>query len=219
MMPMLRMSERAVVRAMAEFRESFSGYGRARGCGRRFRGRAFYPNSLYKKEKLADLSTCFTGPGRCRSRGSLPAGLSAGAGTSIQCLEGPLCRPRCGKGTRLRHGPRGAPGCIAADAVVRRVGPLSPEGPAGERRPVGECLQLRPGDLRVTAQPQPAVGRGNDSLASYDVGKATDARGDQLRVLDQRRRVTDDSGGQQLVVRQLHLLPQDVLVLVTHVGG
>ncbi len=38
-------------------------------------------------------------------------------------------------------------------------------------------------------------------------------------MLDQRRGVTDDTGGKYLVIGQLHVLPDNVLMLVPDVGG
>ena len=95
----------------------------------------------------------------------------------------------------------------------------APELAAGQRGPLRQRLELRPGDLRMDAAAQPAIGRGDDPLPADEIGKAQDALGDQLRVLDHVGGVADDAGQDQLVVGQLDLLPDLPLMLVADIAG
>src|SRR6185312_10602745 len=70
---------------------------------------------------------------------------------------------------------------------LRRL--LLPQALCRERRAVRQRLELGPGDLRMDAAAEPAIGRGDDGVAANHVGELADAVGDQFRVLDQIGRV------------------------------
>ncbi len=103
-------------------------------------------------------------------------------------------------GAPRRRGSRAPPKCLARDSGALRQGP-----------------ELRPRDLRMAAQAQPAIGRRDDPLPPDDVREPLDSLGDEVGMLDQRGRVTDDAGREDLVIRQFDRLPHDVLVLVPDV--
>src|SRR5262249_125897 len=84
---------------------------------------------------------------------------------------------------------------------------------------VDQRAQLGPGEVGVNPAAEAAIGAGNDILATDDRGIAKDSIGDQLRVLDQVGRVTDDAGHQHLAGRQLDRLPDPPFVLVSHVAS
>src|SRR5688500_14527440 len=71
----------------------------------------------------------------------------------------------------------------------------------------------------MTAQPQAAIRRSNDVLAPDEPHESLNALRDELRVLDQGRRMRHDAGSQDLALRELYALPNCVLVLVSRVGG
>ena len=62
-----------------------------------------------------------------------------------------------------------------------------------------------------------AVGAGDDALAPDHAGEALDALRHQLRMLDQVDAMRHHAGHQDLVVGQLHLLPDLPFVLVARV--
>jgi hypothetical protein len=93
----------------------------------------------------------------------------------------------------------------------------APERPACQLRSLSGSFQLGPCDLRVATQSETTVGRGDDPLAPDQVREALDPCGHELRVLDQRCRMTHHSRGQKLVIRQSGPLPDNILVLVTQV--
>ena len=64
-----------------------------------------------------------------------------------------------------------------------------------------------------------AIGAGDDALAPDDTGEAHDALRHQFRMLDEMDAVRHHAGYEDLVVGQLHLLPDRPLVLVARVGG
>ena len=74
---------------------------------------------------------------------------------------------------------------------------------ARERRAVGEGFELRPGDLRMAAQPEAAIRRSNDVFSSHDLREPLDPLRHELGMLDQRRRVRHDAGRQNLRFRQI----------------
>src|SRR6185437_8955739 len=70
-----------------------------------------------------------------------------------------------------------------------RTGPSPPEFLRGNRRALGERLQLCPDDIRIDAagadmDAESAVHSGHDVLASHQVGIAPDPLGPQLGALD-----------------------------------
>src|SRR5437762_406957 len=81
----------------------------------------------------------------------------------------------------------------------------APQLVAGEGGALRQRFELGPGNLRVDAAAETAIGRGDDPLAADDLGKAQNAVGDQLGMLDDIGRVADDSGQQDLVVGQSDL--------------
>ena len=69
------------------------------------------------------------------------------------------------------------------------------------------------------ASPKTAVGTGHDVLPSHQVGKADDALGHELGMLDDIAGVTDDPRHERLAVREPHVAPDLPLVFVPRVGG
>src|SRR5438270_10768374 len=102
-------------------------------------------------------------------------------------------------------------GWSLSELLLRRIawnGVASvPELAGRDRGAVDEGVELRPGDLRVQAQSQTAIGAGDDAIAADHARVANEAIGHHLRMLDQVRRVADDAGNQDLVVGQLRRLP------------
>jgi len=76
----------------------------------------------------------------------------------------------------------------------------SPELTADQCRTLRQRFELGPGDVRVDAPAEPAIGRSDDPLAADQPRKAQDAVGNQLGVLDDVGRVTDDPRQDQLAV-------------------
>src|SRR5262249_24133043 len=103
-------------------------------------------------------------------------------------------------------------------------GVSAPELLCCQTRPLRQCLELRPYDTRVDVRLAPRLRRettvsaSNHALWSDGARKAHDAFRDQLGVLHQIGRVRDDVGDNRLALRQPHLLPDVILVLVTRVG-
>src|SRR3954453_19825254 len=97
--------------------------------------------------------------------------------------------------------------------LVFTVPPLTPELARGERSTLDQRFELCPGDLRMDAAAETAIGRGDDPLPADQVGKTKDALGDEVGVLDDIGGVADNAGQDHLVVRQL-VLPDLPLVLV-----
>src|SRR5262245_37380682 len=95
-------------------------------------------------------------------------------------------------------GPSGRPGMTRRKARACSERPLvcasGPEALRGQFRALPQRLELRPGDLRMYAAAQPAVGRRDDLVAPDSLGEAADAVCDDLRMLDQIGRVGDDAG-------------------------
>src|SRR6266851_379698 len=95
---------------------------------------------------------------------------------------------------------------------------LPPELLAGKRGALGQRLELGPGDVGVDPATQPAVARGDDTLAADQAGETADALGHQLGMLDDVGGMAHHAGQDQLVVWQLGLLPHRPLVLVAHIA-
>ena len=64
-----------------------------------------------------------------------------------------------------------------------------------------------------------AIGAGDDVLLPDRTGKAADALGDQLGMLDDVRGMGDDPGNERLALGQFDALPNPPFVLVARVGG
>jgi hypothetical protein len=75
-----------------------------------------------------------------------------------------------------------------------------PELAGGEGRALRQCFELGPGDLRMDAAADPAIGRGDDALPADEIRKPNNALGDEFGVLDDVGSMTDDAGQDQLVV-------------------
>src|SRR5690606_25211406 len=109
--------------------------------------------------------------------------------------------------------------CGVMPTAYRRAARCSAEqSGGGDARPLGERLDLRPGDLRVHPSAEPAVGRGDDVVGADDRGEGLDAVGDELGMLHDVGRVPPDARDHLLACGQLHLAPQLPLVLVPCVG-
>src|SRR5262245_23438226 len=74
-------------------------------------------------------------------------------------------------------------------------------------RSLRQRLQLGPGDLRVGAAAEAAVGAGDDIFRTHQAPKAADALGHQLGMLDAVGGVRNHARDEDLAVRQLHGLP------------
>src|SRR3984893_4469175 len=72
-----------------------------------------------------------------------------------------------------------------------------PKLPAREACALGQRRQLCPGDLRMDAAAEAAIGAGNDVLAPDHVAVTHDAVGHHLRMLDNIGGVTHDAGNEQ----------------------
>ncbi len=59
-----------------------------------------------------------------------------------------------------------------------------PQLASGERCTLGECFELGPGDVGMDAAAETAIGRGDDPLATDQIGKTQNTVGDQLGMLD-----------------------------------
>ena len=90
-----------------------------------------------------------------------------------------------------------------------------------EARTLAERLEFRPRDVGVHSPAEAAVGRGDHALGPDDLREALDALGDELGVLDQVGRVSDDAWHQhEIVGNQVRvLLPDGPPVLVARVRG
>src|SRR5579872_1109294 len=60
---------------------------------------------------------------------------------------------------------------------------LAPEALGGELRALRERLELGPGDLRVHASAEPAIGRGDDVVAADRLGEVDDPVRHELGML------------------------------------
>src|SRR5438445_7122140 len=103
--------------------------------------------------------------------------------------------------------------------------PSPPELFGSQPRALGHRLELGPGDLgldlvdRSREGREPAVGARHHALAPDDLRVAHEPLGDQLGMLDEVGRRVEHAGNDEPVVRQLHVLEHDPLVLVTRVGA
>src|SRR5687767_15212450 len=100
--------------------------------------------------------------------------------------------------------------------------PELPELVRGEPRALCQTGQLRPDDVGVhgrLADPgaEPAIGPGDDVLATDQPRVAADPLGDQLRVLDEVRRRIEDAGDDELARGKLHALEHPPLVRVPRI--
>jgi hypothetical protein len=68
---------------------------------------------------------------------------------------------------------------LPLECKPRRIDGQGPRSPpqllGGEAGAFGQGFQFGPGDLRVDAAAEPAIGRGDDPFATDDVGEAPDA--------------------------------------------
>src|SRR4051794_26610826 len=100
--------------------------------------------------------------------------------------------------------PRASTGAAPMPHAARSVSPRADRTPISAMRstrgrlgadPLGtlhERLELGPGDLRVDATAQPAVGRADDLLGPDDVDEPPDAISHEIGVLDHVGGVADD---------------------------
>jgi len=82
--------------------------------------------------------------------------------------------------------------------AVGSSGGSRPERATRDPRPIYERLQLRPRDLRMRAPAEAAVRARDHVLAADAFREASDALRDELRVLDDVRRVRDTAWDQDL---------------------
>src|ERR1700684_4592533 len=71
---------------------------------------------------------------------------------------------------------------------------------ARERGALRQSFELGPGDHRMHAAAEPAIGRGDHALAADAFGEAQNALRHELRMLDHVRSVADDAGQNHLAV-------------------
>ena len=95
---------------------------------------------------------------------------------------------------------------------------------ARPRGALDQRAELELGDLRIDLAvagegAEAAVGAGDDALAADHVGEAHDALRHQFGMLDIVGAGVDHAGQQDLVVRQLDVLPHRPFVLVARIGG
>jgi hypothetical protein len=107
-----------------------------------------------------------------------------------------------------------------ATLTRRRAQRLSRDCSVGVKQLFG--LRFRPGNIGVIG-PQPAnvpmrSGAGHHPIASNDVGKGSDALGDELGMFCVVGTGVDDSGDQHLVIRKFPTCPYFPFVLVSWVG-
>src|ERR1700737_1280050 len=81
-------------------------------------------------------------------------------------------------------------------------------------RPLDPCFELGPGDLRMRAPAEAAIGSGHDILSADALGETHEALRDQLGMLDGISRVADDAGHQDLARGELDRVPHGVFVLM-----
>src|SRR5687768_15961460 len=83
---------------------------------------------------------------------------------------------------------------------------------------LNQRLEFRPGDLRVNASAETAIGFGYDAIPPYQGVEAENAFGHQLRMLYNDGGLVVNARKDQLVVRQLHVLSHTSFILVPHVA-
>src|SRR5262249_38858091 len=113
--------------------------------------------------------------------------------------------------TNARGGDAGALAC-PPNQLASRDRRSTRESRACRQRP-----QLGPRHLWMATQPEPAVGGRDDVLRADGFREALNPLRNQLGMLDERSRVRDDTGRQDLAGGQLHLGPDHVFVLVPRV--
>src|SRR5437773_11682123 len=87
-----------------------------------------------------------------------------------------------------------------------------------EARAFGHRFELGPDDLRIAdARTEAAVGAGHNIFAADDLGVADQTVGDRLRVFDDVRRMSDDSGHEDFACGKLHFFPDTPLVFMARV--
>jgi hypothetical protein len=91
----------------------------------------------------------------------------------------------------------------------------TPQLLARDRRAVAQGAQLGPGDLRMDAAAQAAVGAGDDVFSADDFSERDDAISYQFRVLDEVGGVADNTRNQDLPGGEFHVAPQFELTFVT----
>ncbi len=97
--------------------------------------------------------------------------------------------------------------------------PSAPKLAARQSRALRESLELGPGDHRMDAAAEAAIGRGDDAFTADAFGEAQNALGDEFGVLHHAGGVTDDAGQNELAVGQFDVPPYIPLVFVTDVAG
>src|SRR5689334_24926920 len=78
----------------------------------------------------------------------------------------------------------------------------------------GQRLQLGPGDLGMAAPAEAAIGPCHHALRPDKTDEAAYSLSHQFRVLDAVGRVRNHAGNEDLALRQLHVLPDRIFVLV-----
>ncbi len=99
-----------------------------------------------------------------------------------------------------------------------------PETIRGNLRSFCKRLQLVPGDFTIDGavtreRGKSAVGAGDNPLLSNQLGILLDALCNQLGMLDKVGRQIDDPGNENVVIRQLDLLPDRPFVGMSCVGA
>src|SRR5205823_8741999 len=90
---------------------------------------------------------------------------------------------------------------------------------ASDRRAVAQGAQLGPGDLRMDAAAQAAVGAGDDVFSADEFSERDDAIGYQFRVLDEVGGVADNTRNQDLPGGEFHIAPDFEFMFVADVAG
>ena len=79
--------------------------------------------------------------------------------------------------------------------------------PSAVRRAVAQGAELGPGDLRMDAAAEAAVGAGDDVFLADDFSDRDDAIGYPFRVLDKVGRMAGNTRNQDVPGREFHLAP------------
>ena len=79
--------------------------------------------------------------------------------------------------------------------------------PSAVRRAVAQGAELGPGDLRMDAAAEAAVGAGDDVFLADDFSERDDAIGYPFRVLDKVGRMAGNTRNQDIPGREFHLAP------------
>jgi hypothetical protein len=94
----------------------------------------------------------------------------------------------------------------------------SPEFTCSELGTLRQCGKFRPCDLRVNASTESTVRASNNVFAPDCFGKANNSIGYKFRMLEKVSCVTDDTWDQKPPFRELGVLPDLPLVLMTHIA-